>query len=85
MAAKQLSDGNTDGTTLGQSASDKISFYGVTPVVRRAGSAQAAVPTTAATASSPYGYSEAQANAIVTLVNEMRTVLVNAGLMKGAA
>jgi hypothetical protein len=29
---KQLSDGNPDGTSLGQSASDLISVYGVTPV-----------------------------------------------------
>lgn len=32
---KQLSDGNTDGTTLGQSTSDKISFYGVTAVAQQ--------------------------------------------------
>jgi hypothetical protein len=32
----QLSDGNDDGCTLGIAASDKISFYGVTPVVQRA-------------------------------------------------
>jgi hypothetical protein len=29
---KQLSDGNPDGTSLGQSSSDLISFYGETPV-----------------------------------------------------
>lgn len=32
MAVKQLSDGNSDGTALGQSATDKIGFYGATPV-----------------------------------------------------
>ena len=32
----QKSDGNDDGTTLGINAADKISFYGVTPVVQRA-------------------------------------------------
>jgi hypothetical protein len=32
MATKQLSDGNPDGTVLGQSSSDLISFYGETPV-----------------------------------------------------
>jgi len=30
--AQQLSNGNSNGTTLGQSTSDLISFYGVTPV-----------------------------------------------------
>ena len=32
----QLSDGNPDGTTMGQSITDKISFFGVTPVVQPA-------------------------------------------------
>lgn len=32
MAAKQLSDGNGEGTKLGQSATDLVGFYGVTPV-----------------------------------------------------
>ncbi len=39
---KQLSDGNPDGTSLGQSASDLISLYGETPVSQRASSIQAA-------------------------------------------
>jgi hypothetical protein len=42
MAARQLSDLDPDGNTLGQSATDKISFYGVTPIVQRASSIQAA-------------------------------------------
>jgi hypothetical protein len=36
MPAIQLSDGNDDGQCLGQSSTDKISFYGATPVVRPA-------------------------------------------------
>lgn len=31
-----LSDGNDDGVTLGQSSTDKISFFNATPVVRQA-------------------------------------------------
>lgn len=85
MAVKELSDGGSDGVRLGQSATDKISFYGATPIVQRSGAAQAAVATTAATASTPYGYSEAQANAIVALVNELRAAMVAAGLIKGSA
>lgn len=42
---EQLSDGNDDGCTLGISASDKISFYGVTPVVQPSGAGQAAYVT----------------------------------------
>lgn len=39
---KQLSDLNPDGVALGQSATDKISFYGATPVAQRSASIQAA-------------------------------------------
>ena len=38
---KQLSDRNTDGTSLGQDVNDKVSLYGVTPIVQRSGAAQA--------------------------------------------
>jgi hypothetical protein len=83
MPVKQLSDGNPDGTVLGQSASDLISFYNVPPVAQRRGASQAAVPTTAPTNAMPFGFSEEQAQAIITLLNEVRATLVCAGLMKG--
>jgi len=35
MAADNLSKANPDGTSLGQSATDLISLYGVTPVKQR--------------------------------------------------
>lgn len=77
------------------------------PTKRRTGAAGAAVTatvgtavaTTAATAVSPYGYAQAQADAIVaninalrldtlavvTLVNELRATLVELGAHKGSA
>ena len=42
-AVRQLSDGNLDGTVLGQSATDKISFYNAPPVVQPAGPNEAAI------------------------------------------
>ncbi len=33
-AVRQLSDGNTQGTVLGQGNADAIAFYGVTPIAR---------------------------------------------------
>jgi hypothetical protein len=84
-AVRQLSGADTDGTSLGQSATDKISLYGATPVAQRSGSAQAAVTTTAATSTTPFGFSTStQANAIVTLVNELRAALVALGAIAGA-
>jgi UDP-N-acetyl-D-mannosaminuronic acid transferase (WecB/TagA/CpsF family) len=108
MATRQLSDGDTDGTTLGQSATDLIGFYGGTPVAQRSGADQTAVSTTvggavattAATATSPFGYTTAaQADAIVAnvnalradvlalaaLTNELRAGIVALGLVKGSA
>lgn len=79
MPLRHLSDANPDGTVLGQSASDKIAFYNATPIAQRSGAAQAVVGTAGAT------YSQAEINAIVTLVNEMRATLVALGLMKGTA
>lgn len=35
MAKRQLSDGDDEGTTLGQSTTDKISFYNVTTVTQQ--------------------------------------------------
>ena len=77
--------GTGAGTKIGTATTQKLGFYDATPIVRPEGAAQAAVATTGATDVSPFGYTEAQANAIVALVNEMRSVLVNLGLMKGAA
>lgn len=40
---KHVSDKNPDGTSLGQTTADLISFYGVTPVDQPAGTGQAAI------------------------------------------
>lgn len=50
MAARQLSDGNEEGQVLGQSASDKVGFYGATPVVQGAAVSDASDGTSAITA-----------------------------------
>lgn len=74
-----------DGVRLGHSATSKVAFYGATPVVQRSGSSQAAVSTTASTTSTPYGFSTStQADAIVTLVNEIRATLVENGMIAGS-
>lgn len=61
MAIEHISKGNDDGTTLGQSTSDKISFFGVTAVVQQTG---AAAGTDAAT-------TQALANALRTACNNL--------------
>lgn len=77
--------GSNGGFVVGDSG-DKVAFYGGTAVVRRTGAAQAAVATTAATNIAPYGFTTAaQADAIITLVNELRDALVALNAISGAA
>ena len=79
MAVKQLSDGGADGVRLGQSAVDKVAFYGGTPAVQIP--ATTAPAATAATNSTPYGYSQAQADAILTWVRTVDAALKARGLI----
>ena len=85
LGNNDIVSGTGAGTKIGTAITQKLGFYNATPIVQPAGAAQAAVATTGATDVTPFGYTEAQANAIVALVNEMRGTLVNLGLMKGAA
>lgn len=75
----QLSNGNPDGTSLGQSTSDLISFYNVAAVAQ--GAAVTTVTTTASTTTTPYGYTSTQADAIVTAVNAIISRLQTVGLI----
>ena len=79
MAVKQLSDGGPDGTTLGQDASDLVGLHGATPVDQAAAITSPAA--TAATSTTPFGYSEAQANAIVTALNSVLVALREKGII----
>ncbi len=72
----------TNGTSFGQSITDKISFYGVTPIVQPSGAGQAAAGTTS-TATTGFATST-QANAAILLIDAMRTALVNLGAIAGA-
>lgn len=80
MSVKELSDGNPDGTRLGQDADDLVGFWGATPVDQPANIAD--VTTTAATNSSPYGFaSAAQASALVANVNAIIAALEEVGIL----
>lgn len=109
---RQLSDGNSQGTVLGKTTTDLIAFYGAAPLAQQSGplavstltvstvlntATAAAVSTSNAT--TVWGYSSAaQANAIVTAINQLqvditalqgnyaglRTALNSSGLFKGS-
>jgi hypothetical protein len=73
------------GTSFGSTATQKLSFYGAAPIVQRAAAAQAAAPAGGTgTAAGAYD-TAAHRDSMIALVNEMRTTLVNLGLMKGSA
>ena len=72
MALKQLSDGGPDGTRLGQSATDKVGFFGVTPAVQPTNAAQSAITAAASLVGA------------VALLIEIRAALVTLGVIKGS-
>jgi hypothetical protein len=78
MAVEYIGDGNSDGSTFGQSTTEKVSFYGVTPIVQRSGAAQATslVGTASSTA--------VDTNMKAALIEVMNT-LTALGAWKGAA
>lgn len=77
MAADQLSKLPTDGTLFGQSAADKIGFYGLaTAVSQRASSNQV---TTNIAVSASFGATQ------LAVVQEIMNTLAALSLWKGAA
>lgn len=88
MTATYVGDGSPEGTIVGRSG-DKIGFFGVAPTAQAAitPTVGSAVAGTAATSTSPFGYTTAaQADAIVANVNALRVdllALVNALEAKG--
>lgn len=79
MTARQLSDGNDDGQILGQSGTDKVGFHGAAPVAQMASTTVPAA--TAATNSTPYGYTQAQADAILTWIRDVDAHLKLKGII----
>lgn len=78
MAAKQLSDKNSDGVVLGQSG-DKVGFFGKAPTTQIA--ATTAPAATAATSTTPFGYSQAQADALIVWARAIDAELKAKGLI----
>lgn len=70
MALKELSDGGPDGTRLGQSSTDLVSFYGGTPRAR---------PTVKAAITDASGGTAAVTNGVLTITGTYNSaILANA-------
>lgn len=73
-------------TTTPATLSTTIASGGTWPTGQRASANQAAVETTGSVSTSAFGFSTAaQADAVITLINELRTACMAAGIIKGAA
>ncbi len=76
--AEYLGDGRPDGSVFGRTASELISFHGVTPTAQ--GTTFASITTTAPTVTA-FGFTQAQATAILTNLNAVVALLKTKGLM----
>jgi hypothetical protein len=87
MAVEYLGKGSDDGTSLGSATTEKVSLYGVTPIVQRSGAAQATLTlTTIATADSGWMFKTSDGfNALFAQVTEIRNALVAIGVIKGSS
>jgi hypothetical protein len=98
LDATNLSFGTSTGSKIGTAVSQKLGFWNATPIVQPSGAAQGAITdstgssatTTLVTVrndTTAHAASDAQDNdhILFTLLNAMRTALVNAGIMKGSA
>lgn len=76
--------GSPDGSQHGGSATDKVAFFGITPVVQPTDAAQAALTLTTATTAG-FGFStSAGFIAAVAQLENIRASLVLLGLLKGS-
>ena len=81
---QQIGNDNPDGIVIGQAAASVVGFYGATPVAQQASTAGAGVTTTVSisTTTTKWGFATStQANEIIVMVNDLRTALVNLGIM----
>lgn len=83
--AKNIVFGTTTGTQIGTAANQKWATHGATPIVQQASANQAAAPAGGTGATAGAYDTAAHRDALIALVNEMRLVLVNKGIMKGSA
>ncbi len=83
MSVNQISNGNDDGTLLGQSSTDKLGFFGLTtPIVQPALTPCKTVAS--ATSTTPFGFvSAVDANNFIDMVYSMFDKLVALGLIAG--
>lgn len=89
---EQVTYNSDDGAQVARTSTDKIGFWGATPVAQQAvaTATQTTVTTTGATSTTPFGYTTStQANDIITQLNAakvdiaaIKTALSTSGLVR---
>ena len=82
MAVRELSDGNDDGTRLGQSSTDKVGFFGLATPIVQPSVITAATNTT--TTTSTTGALTTDLDNVRDKLNEVITALKALGLVASA-
>jgi len=80
MAVEQLGKLNDDGTNFGKTSAEKIGFYGLETPIDRPVTGTAVSTSVALSGANIYGYAKAQADALIALVNSLKTNLDALGL-----
>lgn len=84
MAIEYIGTNQPDGACLGLTSDEKIGFFGTTPADQPASANEAAVTTSVTTTATTTNLASTVSD-IVTLLNQVRTDLVELGLIKGSA
>lgn len=82
MAAKQLSDGNPDGVSIGQDADDLVGFYGTSPVAQQSVTAIGTTTISQVATSGKWAFaSSTAAIAFVAAVRSIQDALDDLGIV----
>ena len=74
-APRQLSDGNSQGTILGQSSTDLIGFYGISTAVAQASIIGSNTLSTVVSSTGSWGFGDATtASTLVAIANQLKTL-----------
>lgn len=71
-SVERIGEGGSSGSSFGVAATDKISFYGATPVIQQTGIGT--IDTTAPATTGIYGFTSTQAGQIMSAVNGLRSL-----------
>ena len=81
---EQVTYNSPDGAQMGKAATEKVAFYGATPITQPTSSAQTAL-TTVTAVSGGFGFvTSAALTAFIAQVENIRASLVLLGLLKGS-